>query len=203
MSDYDDPDLFEDDRGAPARAPADGRILWGRVAVLAVVLILAFAVGRWSAPGDDTDRIAELEAENEALEEDIEQLEAEIDALEAGGTEDAPADDEDGGDEAEDGADDGDEATAAANDGEDGDGGNDSSEEADDSEDQEGSDESDDVTSGVSQHDVREGDHLYGLAENYYGDGERWRDIAEANDLTSEDVLRPGMTLEIPDAEGP
>lgn len=45
---------------------------------------------------------------------------------------------------------------------------------------------------------VTEGDHLWRIAEKFYGSGYNWVDIAEANQLTDADGLRIGMTLTIP-----
>ena len=47
-------------------------------------------------------------------------------------------------------------------------------------------------------HKVMEGDTLWGLAEHYYGQGWRYKNIAEVNSLTNEDELRVGMKLTIP-----
>lgn len=52
-------------------------------------------------------------------------------------------------------------------------------------------------------HLVQVGDDLWSLAEQYYGDGTRWRDIAAANQtilLDSVDLLQPGVLLVIPEA---
>ena len=50
------------------------------------------------------------------------------------------------------------------------------------------------------QHTVEEGDSLYGLAERYYGDGERFADIFQANRavLKRPDRLEVGTVLVIP-----
>ncbi len=45
---------------------------------------------------------------------------------------------------------------------------------------------------------VKEGDTLWGLALKFYGDGERYRDIAEANNLDPEAPLKPGMKIILP-----
>lgn len=55
--------------------------------------------------------------------------------------------------------------------------------------------------SDAVQHAVADGDDLWGLAERYYGAGEDWRRIADANRsivLSPLDPLRPGTVLEIP-----
>lgn len=61
-----------------------GRILWGRVAVLAFVLLLAFLLGRCTAGGGIPERelteaqetIAQLEQENETLRQEVAALSA-------------------------------------------------------------------------------------------------------------------------------
>lgn len=59
---------------------------------------------------------------------------------------------------------------------------------------------SSDVAKG-RDHLVQPGDDLWSLAERYYQDGSRWREIAAANEsvlLQSTDYLTPGMLLAIP-----
>lgn len=50
----------------------------------------------------------------------------------------------------------------------------------------------------ASTHRVVRGDTLWSLAERYYGDGKRWRDIAQANGITNERRLIVGTELVIP-----
>jgi nucleoid-associated protein YgaU len=54
---------------------------------------------------------------------------------------------------------------------------------------------------GSRRHTVAEGDTLYGLAERYYGDGEHFLDIYQANRdvLKRPDRLDVGAVLVIPD----
>ncbi|HEX5273371.1 MAG TPA: LysM peptidoglycan-binding domain-containing protein [Gemmataceae bacterium] len=54
---------------------------------------------------------------------------------------------------------------------------------------------------GSRRHTVAEGDTLYGLAEQYYGDGEHFIDIYDANRdvLKRPDRLEAGTVLAIPD----
>ncbi len=56
-------------------------------------------------------------------------------------------------------------------------------------------------SAGGRRHTVAEGDTLYGLAEQYYGDGERFIDIYQANRdvLKRPDRLDVGAVLVIPD----
>ena len=48
---------------------------------------------------------------------------------------------------------------------------------------------------------VQQKDTLYGLAAKFYGDGNRWKEIAAANKLDAPYFLRPGMKLTIPSPE--
>lgn len=53
--------------------------------------------------------------------------------------------------------------------------------------------------SGDKSHTVVSGDSLYKLAKHYYGDGSKWKRIAEANtDKIKGDSLRQGAVLRIP-----
>ncbi len=45
---------------------------------------------------------------------------------------------------------------------------------------------------------VKKGTTLWALAKKYYDDGSRWREIAEANDITDERKLQIGKELKIP-----
>lgn len=49
-------------------------------------------------------------------------------------------------------------------------------------------------------HTVYPGDNLWSIAQQYLGDGGRWREIAEANGLDNPSLLRVGQTLRIPGA---
>lgn len=54
--------------------------------------------------------------------------------------------------------------------------------------------------SGVRLHTVMKGDTLFSLAQKYYGDRSRWRDIYNANrdQMPSQNSLRIGMQVKIP-----
>jgi len=54
-------------------------------------------------------------------------------------------------------------------------------------------------------HTVYSGDNLWGIAQQYLGSGDRWPEIAAANDLADPSMLRVGMKLVIPGAtpDGP
>ena len=45
---------------------------------------------------------------------------------------------------------------------------------------------------------VQKKDTLWSIAVEFYGDGQKWRDIAEANGIADETKLAVGMTLTIP-----
>lgn len=49
------------------------------------------------------------------------------------------------------------------------------------------------------KHTVAAGEHLWGIAEKYYGSGYNWVDIAETNSLVNADILSEGTELSIPD----
>jgi len=49
-----------------------------------------------------------------------------------------------------------------------------------------------------STHTVVKGEHLWQIAEKYYGSGYNWVDIAEANKLVNADLLAEGQKLNIP-----
>lgn len=55
-------------------------------------------------------------------------------------------------------------------------------------------------SAGMKRHTVIKGDTLYSLAQRYYGDRARWRDIYSANRdvMPSENALSIGMELKIP-----
>lgn len=51
----------------------------------------------------------------------------------------------------------------------------------------------------VRTHVVTAGEDLWKISENYYGTGYGWVDIAEANNLSSPDLIEVGQTLAIPE----
>jgi 5'-nucleotidase len=53
------------------------------------------------------------------------------------------------------------------------------------------------------RHTVREGDTLFGLAQEYYGDGEKFRRIGEANGASADahEALTVGTVLVIPESD--
>lgn len=48
-------------------------------------------------------------------------------------------------------------------------------------------------------HVMKPGDTLYSLAQQYYGDGKRWREIAEANNIQDPSDIAVGTRLVIPE----
>ena len=45
---------------------------------------------------------------------------------------------------------------------------------------------------------IQEGDDLWKIAEMFYGDGNMWTLIAQANNLASPDSVRVGLKISIP-----
>lgn len=165
--------------------PAQDRILWGRIAVLALALVLTFFLGRCTAGGGDSaDEVADLTERVDELLEENANLEAQVEAYEAGGTSTGPSA-EPASDDASDGASDG-----ASDDAQD------TADAAEPTDETGGDDDGDAQT-----HEVAEGDNLYRIAERYYGNGEKFRLIAEANGLTADDAIQPGQVLRIPPDE--
>lgn len=62
---------WDDEEGSP-------KLLWGRVLALAGVLLLAFLIGRASAPDDSADEVTELREQLAAANDEIEQLEQRV-----------------------------------------------------------------------------------------------------------------------------
>lgn len=50
-------------------------------------------------------------------------------------------------------------------------------------------------------YEVVRGDHLWGIAEKFYGNGDRWTDIAKANNLANPSIIHSGNRLTIPKLE--
>lgn len=172
-----------------AEEAPQSRVLWGRIAVFAATLLLAFVAGRMTANGNEA-ALQQAEAEVTELRADLEQARAELDAAQAGGTgaeaEDQPADAEPAVDgDAEAPAD----AEADAS-------GADEAQAPEAAEAAEAAPAPAEPTS--TTYTVQPGDYLFGLAEKFYGDGRQWSTIAEANNLAPGAVISPGQTLEIP-----
>lgn len=154
-----------------------GRVLWGRVAVYGVSLLLAFMLGSCVGGAGQVDR-EELDAAQEAnarLAKEIEDREQTIESLSSNTT--APRVPEEGEDL------DGDGIPDAEGEGGDAEGGEDGGQAA---------------AGETRTYVVQDGDTLYVIAENMYGDGQKFRLIAEANDLTKDTPLRVGDELVIP-----
>ncbi|MFD9698593.1 LysM peptidoglycan-binding domain-containing protein [Lentzea sp. NPDC059081] len=47
-------------------------------------------------------------------------------------------------------------------------------------------------------HEVQPGDSLWAIAESFYGDGNRYGEIASANGIANPDLIHPGQVLTIP-----
>lgn len=172
--------------------PLEGRILWGRIAVYGMAFVLIFLLGSCfgsrGAPSDAeveelSERVRDLASENEVLEQQLE-------AASAGSGQDAPTDDGGGADGAEptatpdtgaDGETEGGEGETGNGEGGEGDGG--------------------DAGGEVRIYQVESGDNLYTIAQELYGDGNKWRLIAEENGLDASNPLTVGQELRIPPGE--
>lgn len=149
-----EPESYEwDYEEAEDRPP---RVLWGRIVALVVFLLLAFWMGRSTAPTDDTS--AQVAAANERAD----QAESEIRDLEAQLAErNAAAESEPTPEPTTD-------ASAAP-------------------------------ASGEEQtYVVKSGDSLAGIALKFYGDSSLADVIADANNISDPQSIRPGDELTIP-----
>ncbi len=163
-------DAWEAEEYEAATGP---NVLWGRVIALAVFLVLAFLLGRWSAAGgpDESDlqalraELQEVSAENETLENE---LAAQALLLEEQ-TAAAAADDEAAENE------------AAEEDGVDGNGASDPV----------GEDE------GLS-YKVQRGDTLRAIARSFCGDVELGDLIGAKNNIKDPTALKAGQLLKLP-----
>ena len=51
---------------------------------------------------------------------------------------------------------------------------------------------------GAKQYRVQKGDTLFRIAKSYYGDGNRWQQIAQANPGLTPASLKAGSTIVVP-----
>ena len=54
------------------------------------------------------------------------------------------------------------------------------------------------ATPAVRTYEVQSGDSLWAIAQNHYGDGNRYGEIAAANGIANPDLIHPGQVLTIP-----
>lgn len=163
--------------------PLEGRILWGRIGVYGAAFVLVFLLGSCfgsrSAPSDDeleqlSEQVQSLASENAVLEEQL--------AAATAGRQDeaAPTTGDGTQDEDTDGA------------------GQDDPEPTGDGESPpDGGEE----TPEAQVYTVESGDSLYRIANEFYGDGTKWRLIAEENGLDDDNPLTVGQELRIPPAD--
>ena len=187
------------------------RVLWGRVVILGGALLLAFLAGRLTAGDDSAAELAATREEVRELTQELGQTRAELEALESGAAAEESAPDDAA---AEDGAATGDagaagvegetdagaEEDAAAQPDTSTDAEAEAGEQAATQEDTAGEDTAEEAVT-TETYTVEAGDNLFSVAEQFYGDGQQWRRIAEANGLEPGAVLSPGDTLQIPTEE--
>lgn len=183
------------------RSRTQPRILWGRVAFFGVALVLAFALGAWSAADDTAEvELEEARAEIERLAQENVGLRAENEALAAGEALEAEAaseQDEDVSDEAD--ADDQVEDTDGPEESEPP--GDDDTAEGESTVDTEEPGTPGDDGSAMSSYVVQQGDTGHDIAETVYGDRDLWPLIADANDLEGANALQVDQELVIPPSE--
>ena len=164
------PGWEHEDEGSP-----EIHVLWGRIAALLLALLVAFTLGRATAPapeGVGERELADVRAELRRAQEDNQRLQADVEAAEA----EAQAAEA----EAEAAA----EATGATT-----------------APDEEGPREQTTPTQEEPEGDtyvVRGGDTLQSIATEFYEDPSLADVIAEANGLTDPSLLTPGTELIIP-----
>lgn len=145
-----------------------GRILWGRVAFFGVGLLLAFLLGRCAASGVPQSEVEQRDAEIRELSEEVTRLQGEVEALRIGG---GPVQTQT------------EEPTATGTETPTSDGtGTDAPQTAE----------------GARTYTVKDGDTLYTIAQELYGDGSKYTLIVEANGLSEDNPLREGQVLQIP-----
>jgi len=144
-------------------------ILWGRVAVLGAVVLLAFLFGRMTAAGDGVpeERLTaaradarDARAEVSGLQTQVQDLEDQLAAQPADTGGDTAGDTEGGGDT-------------------------------------EGDEETDPLAGGT-EYTIKPGDTLNQIAEKEYGNASLADYIATANDIVDPTAISPGDTIVIP-----
>ena len=158
---------WEEDEPSP-------KLLWGRVLALAAVLLLAFLLGRASAPDDSADEAENLRARLAQANAQIKDLEEEVKFGAAPTPTETPAETP--------GPDDTDDGTQPAGGGFGGPGR--------DEDDNEGDEE-------VETYTVKEGDTLNSIAQEFFDDPSAGTCIADANDIDPTQ-LTVGTEIQIP-----
>jgi nucleoid-associated protein YgaU len=153
------------------------RVLWGRVAFFLIALLLVFLFGRCTAGGADPDQLAQREREVMELTSENTDLRNQLQAVQATQNQ-GGQDTGDGGDTEEEPTED----TGTAE------------EDATESEGQ------DAVDAEGETYVVQEGDTLVTIARQFYGEGEKYTLIVEANNLEGTNIS-VGQELIIPPEE--
>ena len=149
-----EPESYEWDYEEAADRPP--RVLWGRIVALIVFVLLAFWLGRSTAPEDDLSaELADANTQLELAQSEIEDLEAQLQERPAVVAEEATP-----------------EPTP---------------------------EETEAASSGEEQtYTVKSGDNLAAIALKFYGDSSLADLIADANNITDVQSIRPGDKLIIP-----
>ena len=152
--------------------PETPNVLWGRVAFYGITLLLAFVIGRMSAPDGiaqadldaANDQIAALETENEDLTTQLADAQAALEEPTDTATDTGTTDDT-----------------------------------ATDTSDDTTTDTADDTQFTGEEYVVESGDSLNTIAEKFYGDTAYGDYLAEVNNISDPSTLSIGTTLIIPD----
>lgn len=147
------------------------RVLWGRLAFFLLALVLAFVAGRACAPDGIDPAVHQAVVEDASeFKENNAVLEQQLDAAEGG--------------------------NAGNNDGDGGDGGKQNNDEGGEESTEEPTDQP--IGDGKT-YTVQSGDTLTTIAEEVYGDPNKFDLIVDANNLTEDTPLRVGQELVIPE----
>lgn len=162
------------------QSPPAPNVLWGRVAAVVVVVLLAFGLGRCSAPGVSEEAAAELESRVADLSTENGDLRTQLDRFRAEDEAEEPTDSD---------------PTTPTTPSIEPDTGTVPTESATSSATEVPTEE---PATGGQIYVVEPGDTLFGIAIELYGDRERADEIADLNGLTRSSTLSVGQELRLP-----